>query len=624
MKAINTIILVVLVFNCISYAQNKKLYEFPEFQKAVFNETRTRSGEAGIKYWQNSSDYKFEVFIDTSKNILNGKGSIIYHNNSPVILKDIHIRLYQDLYKRGTARTLPVSYNDLHDGTYIDSLNINGIQYILNNKPIDPDNVIIFCTDLCVRLADSILSGDSGVIELAWNFIIPSSAVDRMGRYSDNYFIGLWYPQVAVYDDIKGWDNSPHLGLKEFYNDFNNFDITINVPYGYMVWATGECVNLESILNKRIIKNLNFAKSHDSIVSIIALENYFDNTIKGNSWHYKANHIPDFAFAAAKNYLWKGTSVLVDQQSKRRVFVDIAYPADSIQYLNSIMVAKDAVLWFSNEFPGIPFSYSHATSFFNGTRDGVSMEFPMIANDGIYSDYNIHNAIVTHELCHNYMPFYMGFNETLFGWMDEGWTEFLENKFKGDNYSIYEEKDIVKYPNIAGSLCDYPMITSSPELSFSSFELLYLIKPCISLMLLEELIGEENFSKATRDFINNWNGKHPTPYDFFNTFNKYAGDDINWFWEACYFNYGYADLGIKSVDKNNITIEKKGNVPVSIKLVIIYDDNSQENIYKNLNIWKAGETEYLIDLRDRKTIKKITLGDKLSPDIDITNNVYQK
>jgi hypothetical protein len=121
-----------------------------------------------------------------------------------------------------------------------------------------------------------------------------------------------------------------------------------------------------------------------------------------------------------------------------------------------------------------------------------------------------------------------------------------------------------------------------------------------------------------------WNGKHPSPYDFFYTFGRFANEDLNWFWKACYFDYGYADLGIKSVDKNKIIIERKGNIPVSIRLEITYDDNSQEKIYRNLIIWKKGITEYPVKLKTKKAVKKIVLGDKLTPDIDNSNNVYQK
>jgi hypothetical protein len=622
MKTIKLCILIVLVISGLTEAQNPPLFEFREFQKAVINQTRTHNGEPGSKYWLNSSDYKLEASVDASKNILSGKGSIVYHNNSPAALKEIHFRLYQDIYKKGTARMEPVLPEDLSDGTYIGSLKINGIRYILDNKPVDNGCVILFCTDLCIRMTDSIASGGSGVIELDWNFHIPSSFSDlsRMGRYDDNFFLGLWYPQVAAYDDIRGWDDTPHLGLKEFYNDFSNFDVTIHAPDGYMVWATGECDNLEGVLDEKIIEKLNFARNHDSIVSIIAPEDRQRNIVKGNIWHFRADHVPDFAFAVAKNYLWKGTSIIADKQSGRRLFVDIVYPADSLRYSRTIAVARDALLWTSVEFPAIPFPYTHATSFFNGTPNGISMEFPMIANDGVHSDHNLHDAIVVHELFHNYTPFFMGFNETQFGWMDEGWAEFFENKFRGDDFSLFEI-DLPGYSDKAGTLSDYPVITAEAGMGFSSFKFLYLEKPCIALMMLEELMGEESFLQATKEFMKLWNGKHPSPYDFFYTFSRFASEDINWFWKACYFDYGYADLGIKSINRNRIIIERKGSIPVSIRLEITYDDNSQETIYRNLNVWKSGLKEYPIELKAGKNIRRILLGDKLTPDADNSDNV---
>jgi hypothetical protein len=625
MKTIKLTFLFILVFPGLTEAQNSRLFEFREFQKAVINQTRSRNGEPGAGYWQNSSDYKLEVSVDALENILYGKGSIVYHNNSPVALKDIHLRLYQNLYTSGTARTLPVPHEDLNDGTYIGSLKINGIRYILDNNPVDNNQVSLFCTDLCIHMADSIPSGGSALIELEWNFTIPTSpsAIKRMGRYDDNFFLGLWYPQVAVYDDIRGWDDTPHLGLKEFYNDFNSYDVTVHVPDGYLMWGTGECDNLDNVLDEKIIDKLNLARSHDSIVSIISPEDRQRNIIKGNSWHFRAEYVPDFAFAVAKNYLWKGTSIIADKQSGRRVLVDIIYPADSLRYSKIIPTARDAIIWASAEFPGIPFPYTHATSFFNGAVDGVSMEFPMIANDEIQSDHDLTNAIVVHELFHNYTPFYMGFNETQFGWMDEGWAEFLENKFRGDDFSLYE-LDLPGYPDKAGTLSDYPVLTAEAGMDFSSFKFLYLFKPCLSLLLLEELMGDEAFTKATREFMTKWNGKHPWPCDFFNTFSRFAGGNIDWFWKACYFEYGYADLGIKSVDRNKINIERKGTIPVPIRLEITYDDNSQEKVYRNLDIWKTGITQFPVELKTGKNIKRIILDDKLTPDADNSDNVYQK
>jgi len=288
-----------------------------------------------------------------------------------------------------------------------------------------------------------------------------------------------------------------------------------------------------------------------------------------------------------------------------------------------LQAAKDAIIWASESFPGIPYPYSHATSFFNDLANDVSMEFPMMTNDNIYPNPGEHKATVIHELFHGYMPFFMGFNETLFGWMDEGWVTFLENRFSGDGFSSFES-GIAGYPQIAGSIYDRPLFTASIDNGILNQHYLSYFKPAFNLMLLEELIGEKAFRSATKDFMETWNGKNPTPYDFFYTFNKHAGKDISWFWKACYFEYGYADLIIKSVDSKRVIIERKGSIPVSIKLEITYQDDSKESIYRNLSIWETGSTEYPVELNSNKTVRKITLGDRLTPDIDITNNTYPK
>jgi hypothetical protein len=508
MKTFYTFLAIVLTSNL--FAQNIKLYEIPEFQKAIKNETRTEKGEPGDNYWQNYADYTLEVFIDTTANILKGHGTIVYHNNSPDILKDLYIRLYQDLYKVGSIRNLSILAEDSHFGTYIDSLLINNKPYIRLNKPINHSNINRLNTNLYIRLSDSIVPGTSCVIKIAWSFPIPASAGPRrLGRYSDDFFIAQWYPQVAVYDDILGWDDIPHYGFQEFYNDFNNYDVTINALKDYMVWATGECDNLMDILDKSVINNLNKAKNSDSHVGILTAE-YGKTVIKGNTWHFKAEQIPDFAFAMAKNYIWYGTSVIVDKKTERRVLVDIVYPEESALPFNSLQVARDAILWASESYPGIPFPYSHATTFFHELANGVSMEFPMIANDMIYPNAGRHKAAVAHELFHNYMPFYVGLNETIFGWMDEGWVNYTEYKFKGDEYSFFEQEDLKAYANKAGSIYDRPLFSSTMDESTFNRRILSYIKPAVNLMLLEELLGEEAFSEATKDFINTWKGKHPT------------------------------------------------------------------------------------------------------------------
>ncbi|HEX2394937.1 MAG TPA: hypothetical protein VHI78_06290, partial [Bacteroidales bacterium] len=451
---------VFLLLNSLNiYSQQKNsLFEFREIQEAIENGTRTRQGIPGNRYWQNSSDYEIVATLDIENNRLEGYSTIKYHNNSPDSLRGLLMRIYQDLYDKGNPRNEPIPAETLHDGVIIDSLKINDVTYIKNNIP-EPRKITRYSTLLYVQLNNLIKKGATAKIEIAWKFNIPDgfkASLDRMGRYRNAVFMGLWYPQIAVYDDISGWDDLPHLGTMEFYNDFNNYDVVINVPEGYMVWATGECMNLNEVLNEKIIRRFELAKTTDTIIDIIKREDYNEGVVKGNRWHFRADHVPDFAFATAPDYLWQGTSVITDKQSSRRVLLDIASPNDSLYNFKSLNVFRSAITWASDSFPGVPFPYEHSTIFLNGSKNKGSMEYPMLVNNSSYMFRALHHAVIVHESYHCYMPFYMGFNETRYMWMDEGFTNFNEHKFTGDGISL-QAADMASYPQLAGKLADYPL-----------------------------------------------------------------------------------------------------------------------------------------------------------------------
>jgi len=607
-------------------AQQGGLYEFREFQQAVEKGTRTRQGLPGANYWQNSSDYEIEATIDTATNTLKGFATIRYHNNSPDSMRGMLIRIYQDLFDKGSARTEPINEMILHDGVFIDSLTINGVRHMINNEPVNRPRITRYNTLLYVRLNELIKKNSITKVEIAWKFSIPDgfkSSLDRMGRYRDALFIGLWYPQIAVYDDISGWDDIPHLGTLEFYNDFNNFDVVLNVPEGYMIWATGECMNLKEVLNEKIIRRLEQAKSTDTIVNIIKREDYAVGVVKGNRWHFRADHVPDFAFAMAGDYLWQGTSVVTDKKANRRVFLDIASPNDSLYNFNSLNVFRSAINWASDSFPGVPFPYEHSTIFLNGSKNKGSMEYPMLVNNSSYMFKALHHAVIVHESYHCYFPFYMGFNETRYMWMDEGFTNFNEHKFTGDGISL-QLADLSAYSQLAGNILDLPLMFYSAQENSGYFSFMTYVKHCNNLMLLETLLGRETFLKATQEFMKNWNGRHPTPYDMFYSYSRFAPEDITWFWKACYFEPGYADLSIRTVEKKTIVIQKTGNLPVPVSLDVTYEDGSREKAFANLNIWKGAANLYEIKLKSGKEIKSVRLGNTFTPDANPADNVYNK
>jgi aminopeptidase N len=217
----------------------------------------------------------------------------------------------------------------------------------------------------------------------------------------------------------------------------------------------------------------------------------------------------------------------------------------------------------------------------------------------------------------------MGFNETRYMWMDEGFTNFNEHKFTGDGISL-QAADMASYPQLAGKLADYPLMFYKAEEASGFFSFMTYVKHCNNLLFLESLLGKESFLKATREFMKNWNGKHPTPYDMFYSYSRFASGDINWFWKACYFEPGYADLAIKSVEKKIIVIEKKGNMPVPVYIEVTYDDGSKEKAFASLDIWKDGLSEYQVKLKSSKNIKSVKLGNLMTPDANPSDNAFKQ
>ena len=601
-------------------AQNIELFESVEYQKAVAKGTRSKNGKPGQNYWQNHSDYKIDVALSPEDHSLSAKAQIVYHNESPDTLTEITFRLYQDRYKKGAIRSRKVHPDDLHDGVSIDSL-------IINNTRINDVSTRHNGTNLTVQLPSPLFPKSTAQIDIKWNFKIPTKThFRRMGYFKDGaYFIGLWYPQIAVYDDIYGWDKFTfHTGVQEFYNDYNNYEVKITVPDGYVVWATGDLLNENKIFAPNILEKLKKAKTTDETVNIITSDDYTLPVVNDSVWFFKASYISDFAFGAAKNFLWDGTSVIVEEKSKRRVFVDVAFHPGSDNFYGAIDIARQSIAYYSKENPGIPFPYSHATSF-NGIPDEANsaMEFPMIANDCNWQDSSIFKFALVHELFHNYFPFYVGTNEKQNTWMDEGWAFLIEHDFCND---ILKEKH-PRNPNqiysfLAGTRVDFPLYTTSETYNKTNKGYYYAIKPFVIFSLLRDLLGKEIFTSILQEYIRLWHGKHPTPYDFFYTFNEVSGENINWFWETCFFEFGYPDLELNVVDGEKIIVKKIGNIPLPIKLTINYEDGTNKEIVENLRIWKDGGNEYSLIIDKKKKVKSIKLGDPKIPDINKANNYY--
>lgn len=601
----------------LSNAQEKEIYIPIELQRAYESNTRSYTGAPGEKYFQNSSDYTIRAEFDPESGYLKGKENITYYNKSEDTLSLIVIRLYQNFFKKGFNRDFPVPSIELHDGVIINELKVDGNLW---NEAGGPQLLYDQGTNIYVQLMKPIEPGQNREITIDWEVQLPTKMTVRMGQYGKgNWFVGYWYPQIAVYDDISGWDNNAFSGSAEYYLDFNNYDVEITTPENYMLWATGDLQEPEKHYKKEILERLEKAINSNKVIHVVEEEDIINDRVlkRGlHAWHFTARDVPDFAFATSKTYLWDATSAVIDE-SNNRTAVHAVYKRNSIDFHEVAQISKEIIEHFSSDVFGIPFPYPKMVAF-NG---GGGMEYPMMINDGDSESYQGTVHLTAHEIGHSYFPFYVGTNEAYYAFMDEGLISFLPRETERKMIQGFEpfEEIIKQFAELAGNMQEVPLMTKSFVLSdYRTYRLHAYTRSANAFYFLRELMGTEKFNEAMQLYMKRWARKHPTPYDFFFTFEEVAGEDLSWYWNPWFFEFGYPDLAIELVSDHEVVISKKGNIPVPLKVTIWYEDGNLDVICENLRIWK--NTNQIALKHKGGKVKKVTLGDKLIPDSKPGNN----
>lgn len=601
-----------------AHAQND-LYVTSEIREAYKKQTRQRNGEVPAGYWQNRSDYKIKALLNPTTRILTGEEVISYANNSPDTLSFVVIRLYQDRYKKNNLRDAEIAIEDMHDGVEIKKISIEGQVY-------DSQKLRRKGTNLYVPLPRKLTPKTKIDIAIDWAYQVPKGSDGRTGIFGDNnYFVAYWYPQLAVYDDISGWDLLNYTGTTEFYNDFGNFDVELTVPKNFLLWATGVFQNPDEVLNDKFLQRYKQALTSDKVVNIVTKQDQKDGNITKQkdqlTYKFKADYVPDFAWATSNTYLWDAGSVVVEDNG-RRVVVGSAYKAQSKDFYEVAEIGLRSVEFLSKEMPGVPFPYPNLTVF-NGTG---GMEFPMMVNDGSTSPRSDVVFVTSHEIAHTYFPFYMGINERKYAFMDEGFAQFLpmEVQMRLAPESDAKMDNIQNYAFSSGKEAEMPMMVPSHQQTGFTYGICSYYRPGTAYVLLRELLGDEVFKKALKEYMRRWNGKHPMPYDFFFTFNEVAKQDLGWFWRPWFFEIGVPDLAIQSADANGkVVIERKGALPVPINLVIELEDGKKEHFYESAAVWKDGKKEFVMDKKFAKKVKSVVVNSIYTPDHDLSNNVWE-
>ena len=609
----------ILVYTAVIYPQGKNIFIPNEIRKTYKNETRDYRGIPGKNYWQNRSDYVIKAELNPGTAMVSGSEEITYYNNSPDTLKIIVLRLYADVFKKGNMHNLEIDPGDLNDGVKIISAKAgeNVFDISQNSK-----TALRQGTKLILKLKNFIPPSSVEKIYIDWELSLPKKTFIRIGAYSlNNLFVGLWYPQVAVYDDIRKWDMQDYLAQQEYYNDFGNFDVEISVPEGYVVWGTGELQNANEVLRNDIFEKYNKAKTSSEIIKVIEENDYLKGIVTKAggklTWKFKAETVTDFAFGVSNNYLWDAVSTPAGENGKS-VLVSAAYSKESADFTEVCDIAGQSVDYYSNVFPGIPFPFPVMTVY-NGA-DG--MEFPMIINDGSFDTRSGTVYVTSHEILHMYFPFLVGTDETRYAFMDEGFAVYIPEELQMQIEPELDQKllQTTFFSRASGVASEPPLINYSTYLYGNQYFASYYGKSERALVTLEELLGRQKMKEVFIEFTNRWKYKHPTPYDFFFTVEDVTGMDLSWFWKAWYFDYNFADYEITSVENGKITITNTGKLPLPVELKIYYKDGSEEIIKQK----PSPDEVIFISSNPQKEILKAELGGKYISDVDKSNNVFPR
>ncbi len=606
----------------------------PAFQAAVETGTRTLTGAPGERYWQQRADYDIEVTVEPVTRRLTGRETITYRNASPDTLGDVFFRLYQNLFSEDAVRT---RFVPITGGMTLDRLHVDGVPRELDRE--DRSETVVVGTNMIVKLPRQLPPGGTATFEVDWHFTIPAGEdVPRMGMVdSTTGQIAQWYPQIATYDDLRGWDTRQYLSNGEFYLEYGTFDLAVTVPAGTIVAATGALQNPEEVLSAAIRERLARADASDETVHVVTAEDFGPGRATLGSagetltWRFHAEDVRDAAFAFSDHYLWDATSGVAAPESGGRTAVHALYRPSASTWTESARMTKDAIETFSRNVH--PYPYPHITS-----TEGLvgGMEYPMIVFVR-NSDTELRTQrVIAHELGHMWFPMMVGSDETGYAWMDEGVNTFI-TVFAAEHYHPQsteraEVRDAYREYARQNGLALSPM--SPPDAIAAGggdLGVLGYRHPATALLALREILGADTYDRALSLYTERWLYRHPAPWDFFHTFEEVAGQDLDWFWEPWFYRPGVSDQGIDVVEvhamggRNHVvvTVRNDGDMLSPIRAVVTTGDGRTAVAEAPASRWFEGKRLVNVETTVDGEVARVELDPEgVFADVDESDDVW--
>jgi Peptidase family M1 domain len=606
----------------------------PLFYPDKGNEYRSASGMPGPKYWQNRADYQLDVTLDTANHRISGTTVITYTNNSPDKMNFLWLYLEQNALRADSrsAATNAMDGRRLNNESVTHGNLIKSVSIIKNGKS-ELAEYLITDTRLQIFLKDILgIGGQKIRIKIEYAFDIPVNGIQRMGRSITKngwiWTIAQWYPRMAVYDDISGWNVMPYLGSGEFYLEYGDFDFTIHTPADLIVVGSGELVNPVEVLTTRTISRLAVAKNSDLTVMIRDSIDVLQNQHPAKtmlSWHFICKNARDVAWAASKAFIWDAARIKLP--SGKKALAQSVYPKESVgknRWSRSTEYIKAAVEFYSASW--YEYSYPVATSVAQHYEGG--MEYPGVIFDEMNDMAEDVWETTSHEFGHNWFPMIVGSNERKYGWMDEGFNTFI-NTLASKQFNkgeFLEPRDLRLIKDLTPDLQPIMTLPDVSSSSITNYE-----KPSLGLTILrEQILGEKRFDFAFRTYIHRWAFKHPTPWDFFHCMDNAAGEDLSWFWNEWFLtnwklNQSVIEIKYSDSDYSKgafITLENLGEMALPVTLAIKETNGKTDTVRLPAEIWMQGAT-YTFPYPSTSKIQYIIIDPlhKL-PNINPENNYF--
>ncbi len=546
-------------------------------RRAFAEGTRDSTGRPGRKYWQLAMEYSIDARLEPTTSLLTGREHITLHNNSDSALTAIQLRLDQNVFAPNVPRAEALP--ELTDGMKVSRIVVDGMAvdtvppaggFRGRNAPPPTSPFVVGLNETSARieLVRPIPAKGIATLDIDWSFRVPNVPASergmRMGRWGDTlYQVAQWYPRVAVYDDLRGWDTDPYLATSEFYNNFGRFDVRIDVPAGWIVGSSGTLQNGADVLTPGARERLSHVLESDSTRRIVGAGERGPGiaTAMGERlvWHFVADSVADVAWATSSQFVWDATRATIP--GKGPVLVNIMYlPGHMQSYAAAGPTVRHALEFYSKLW--MPYAWPQLT-IVDGPEGG--MEYPTM----IFSSVGASD----HETGHQWWPMMVGVNETWYGFMDEGFNQYMNILSRQDRQGQPANLDAVgqSYGQISGNEREAPLMWDAnyggPMYSYQAYG-----KAPPMLSMLGGVVGDTAVWRAMSEYARAWRFKHPSPWDYAFFMSNALHQDLGWFWYYWLYTTESVDGSIQSVttsgSRTNVVVRQDGQMPSPVVLKV--------------------------------------------------------